>query len=287
MAPDTSHKNQRLFETKFRSENFVRSRKVGPGALVNDSAGGRTQIRSDRLRSRRHPVRNSSGTIHEPVTIIMTAYARKRLAATPAIWSLTVAKRTLLEPPHSEANDQLDLDLALVIASKSGRVLPARTATKLDMLASSRRADINRRKLILRTGAATVALWPLTLIAQRAVKVPRLGVLLYGNPQTDPNMRIPFGVACTTSGTSMGRILQSNIVTQMVDPSDCRCWDWSLCSSSQMYCLRSAVTSSVMFMLRRERFRSFSQSARIRCVADWWQAGATWRQRNRVHILAR
>jgi putative ABC transport system substrate-binding protein len=47
---------------------------------------------------------------------------------------------------------------------------------------------MNRRKLILRTGAATVALWPLALIAQRAVKVPRLGVLLYGNPQTDPNI---------------------------------------------------------------------------------------------------
>jgi putative ABC transport system substrate-binding protein len=45
---------------------------------------------------------------------------------------------------------------------------------------------MNRR--ILLTGAVTAALWPPALHAQRSAKIPRLGVLLYGNPRTDPNI---------------------------------------------------------------------------------------------------
>jgi len=43
-----------------------------------------------------------------------------------------------------------------------------------------------RRTFIALTGSATI--WPSTLRAQQATKIPRLGVLLYSNPQTDPNI---------------------------------------------------------------------------------------------------
>jgi putative ABC transport system substrate-binding protein len=45
---------------------------------------------------------------------------------------------------------------------------------------------MNRR--ILLTGFVTATLWPSGLHAQRSAKIPRLGVLLYGNPRTDPNI---------------------------------------------------------------------------------------------------
>ena len=47
---------------------------------------------------------------------------------------------------------------------------------------------MNRREFMLRSAAAATALWPPALHAQRAGRIPRLGVLLYGNPQTDPNI---------------------------------------------------------------------------------------------------
>ncbi len=47
---------------------------------------------------------------------------------------------------------------------------------------------MNRRKIMLLAGAATASLWPMKLLAQRQSKIPRLGVLLYDNPKTDPNI---------------------------------------------------------------------------------------------------
>ncbi|MGE0036028.1 MAG: ABC transporter substrate-binding protein [Xanthobacteraceae bacterium] len=47
---------------------------------------------------------------------------------------------------------------------------------------------MNRRKVLLLAGAATASLWPVNLLAQRGKKIPLLGVLLYGDPKTDPNI---------------------------------------------------------------------------------------------------
>lgn len=47
---------------------------------------------------------------------------------------------------------------------------------------------MNRREIMLLAGAATASLWPMNLLAQRQSKIPRLGVLLYDNPKTDPNI---------------------------------------------------------------------------------------------------
>ena len=47
---------------------------------------------------------------------------------------------------------------------------------------------MNCRRLMLLAGAATVSLLPKKLYGQHAVKIPRLGVLLYGDPKTDPNI---------------------------------------------------------------------------------------------------
>jgi len=47
---------------------------------------------------------------------------------------------------------------------------------------------MNRRRLMLLAGAATASLLPKKLYGQHAVKIPRLGVLLYGDPKTDPNI---------------------------------------------------------------------------------------------------
>ena len=48
---------------------------------------------------------------------------------------------------------------------------------------------MDRRNFLL-AGAATATLWPGVLRAQLAGNSPRLGVLLYGNPQTDPNIEL-------------------------------------------------------------------------------------------------
>ena len=47
---------------------------------------------------------------------------------------------------------------------------------------------MRRREFILFLHATTVALSPLPLRAQRATKLPRLGVLLYSTPQGDPKV---------------------------------------------------------------------------------------------------
>jgi len=46
---------------------------------------------------------------------------------------------------------------------------------------------MRRREFITFLGGTAAALWPLPLYAQRAAKIPRLGVLIYSDPQTDPN----------------------------------------------------------------------------------------------------
>jgi putative ABC transport system substrate-binding protein len=42
---------------------------------------------------------------------------------------------------------------------------------------------------MLLAGVGTASLWPTNLLAQRDVKIPRLGVLLYDDPKTDPNIK--------------------------------------------------------------------------------------------------
>jgi putative ABC transport system substrate-binding protein len=47
---------------------------------------------------------------------------------------------------------------------------------------------MRRRDLIVLLGTGAAGLMPLPLPAQRAARIPRLGVLLYSNPHADPNI---------------------------------------------------------------------------------------------------
>ena len=46
---------------------------------------------------------------------------------------------------------------------------------------------IRRRELIAVLGGTAVA-WPLAVRAQQSKRIPRIGVLLFGTPDTDPNL---------------------------------------------------------------------------------------------------
>jgi hypothetical protein len=46
---------------------------------------------------------------------------------------------------------------------------------------------IRRREFIVTVGSAIDA-WSLVARAQQAKKIPRIGVLLFGTPDTDPNL---------------------------------------------------------------------------------------------------
>jgi putative ABC transport system substrate-binding protein len=47
--------------------------------------------------------------------------------------------------------------------------------------------QIGRREFVL-TVAGTAVAWPLSLRAQQGKRIPRIGVLLFGTPETDPNL---------------------------------------------------------------------------------------------------
>src|SRR5215469_7210856 len=47
--------------------------------------------------------------------------------------------------------------------------------------------QIARRQFIF-TVAGTAVAWPLSLAAQQGKRIPRIGILLFGTPDTDPNL---------------------------------------------------------------------------------------------------
>jgi putative ABC transport system substrate-binding protein len=47
--------------------------------------------------------------------------------------------------------------------------------------------QIARRQFIFTVAGTTVA-WPLSLVAQQRKRLPRIGILLFGTPDTDPNL---------------------------------------------------------------------------------------------------
>jgi len=47
--------------------------------------------------------------------------------------------------------------------------------------------QIVRRQFIFTVGGTAVA-WPLSLHAQQGKRIPRIGILLFGTPDTDPNL---------------------------------------------------------------------------------------------------
>lgn len=90
---------------------------------------------------------------------------------------------------------------------------------------------------MLLAGAATASLLPKKLYGQHAVTIPRLGVLLYGDPNTDPNIE-----SFRQGLRDLGYVDGTNIIIEYryADgrPERLPKLGRNLYSSSQMYCLR-------------------------------------------------
>ena len=78
---------------------------------------------------------------------------------------------------------------------------------------------IRRRELIAVLGGTAVA-WPLAVRAQQSKRIPRIGVLLFGTPDTDPNLPA-FLRGLRELRSLKGRISQSSIVMRRVSRTDC------------------------------------------------------------------
>jgi putative tryptophan/tyrosine transport system substrate-binding protein len=78
-----------------------------------------------------------------------------------------------------------------------------------------------RRRDFLIFLAGAMAAWPLAARAQPPGKIPRLGVLLYSNPQADPQIE-SFRRGLRDPGTSMARTSPSNIVMQREGLKSCQ-----------------------------------------------------------------
>jgi hypothetical protein len=100
---------------------------------------------------------------------------------------------------------------------------------------------MRRRDFIgLAVGAAAAIAAPRMAWAQPA-KMPRIGVLLYSNPQADPNAE-SFRRSLRELGYVEGAISPSNTTPRKASPSGSRSWRRSWYAESRTSCSRSAAT---------------------------------------------
>ena len=81
---------------------------------------------------------------------------------------------------------------------------------------------MRRRQFITLAGGAVMA-WPLTARAQQRGKVPRLGVLLFSNPQTDPQMEVLHS-GLRDLGYDEVKVLLFSTVTPRANPNAWPTW---------------------------------------------------------------
>ena len=79
--------------------------------------------------------------------------------------------------------------------------------------------QIARRQFIF-TVAGTAVAWPLSLHAQQGKRIPRIGILLFGTPDTDPNLPA-FLRGLRELGYVRHRISELSIVTRRASRTDC------------------------------------------------------------------
>jgi hypothetical protein len=88
--------------------------------------------------------------------------------------------------------------------------------------------NMRRRQFITLLGGAALA-WPLAARAQQAPSVPRLGVLLYSNPQADHQMET-IRRALRDLGHIEGRNIVIDTATRRGNPNGFQSWRRSWCS---------------------------------------------------------